>query len=112
MVARITELRPEITNIMATLVLPRAPDRRSACLNQPFGVRFNREAGRFKPPASSALSSESHAVLHRPRLGMASTWPGTGSRRGPSEFLGCCPHLWPPEVPAFAEYGEVAVNLA
>ncbi|KAL1446371.1 hypothetical protein MTO96_047376 [Rhipicephalus appendiculatus] len=47
MVARITELRPEITKIMATLVLPRAPDRRRACLNRPFVVRFNREAGRF-----------------------------------------------------------------
>ncbi|KAL1473471.1 hypothetical protein MTO96_038644 [Rhipicephalus appendiculatus] len=47
MVARITELRPEITKIMATLVLPRAPDRRRACLNRPFVVRFNREAGCF-----------------------------------------------------------------
>lgn len=47
MVTRIMELRPEIMKIMATLVLPRAPDRRRACFNRPSVIRFNREAGRF-----------------------------------------------------------------
>lgn len=47
MVSRIVEQRPEIKKIFTTLVLPRAPDRRRACLNRPFVVRFNREAGHF-----------------------------------------------------------------
>ncbi|KAL1421801.1 hypothetical protein MTO96_022848 [Rhipicephalus appendiculatus] len=47
MVTRITELCPEVTKIMATLVLPRTPDRRRTCLNRPSVVRFNREVGRF-----------------------------------------------------------------
>ncbi|KAL1433391.1 hypothetical protein MTO96_012597 [Rhipicephalus appendiculatus] len=80
MVARITELRPEITKIMATLVLPRAPDRRRACLNRPSVVRFNRAT------STTCFERTVVGVARYSRLGTASAWPGTSSRRCPSEF--------------------------
>ncbi|KAH6921241.1 hypothetical protein HPB50_027776 [Hyalomma asiaticum] len=86
MLRKITELRPEIKKILATLILPRAPDRRRACRNRRFVMRFNKEAGRFQQPASKTLFSEGKTIFPRPRPGVVTAWPFSGSRRHPPEF--------------------------